>query len=89
MTQYNENISYEILENGYKIYLNGKLWIEQLDQYAKPIDESKSFEENCIAQLNEITAIAHTDTLEERVEVVESAVIDIADVLAELTESGV
>lgn len=89
MTQYNENISYEIVENGYKIYLDGKLWIEQLDQYSKPIDESKSFEENCIAQLNEITAIAQTDTLEERVEVVESAVLDIADVLAELTESGV
>lgn len=89
MTQYNENISYEILENGYKIYLDGKLWIEQLDEYAKPIDESKSFEENCLAQLEEITNTAHTDTLEERVEVVESAVMDIADVLAELTESGV
>ena len=89
MTQYNENISYEILENGYKIYLDGKLWIEQLDEYAKPIDESKSFEENCLAQLEEITAIAPTDTLEERVEVVESAVMDIADVLADLTESGV
>lgn len=89
MTQYNENISYEILENGYKIYLDGKLWIEQLDEYAKPIDESKSFEENCLAQLADITNTPHTDTLEERVEVVESAVIDIADVLAELTESGV
>ena len=89
MTQYNENISYEILDNGYKIYLDGKLWIEQLDEYAKPIDTAKTYEENCLLQLEDITATAHTDTLEERVTVVESAVMDIADVLADLTESGV
>ena len=89
MTQYNETISYEILENGYKIYLDGKLWIEQLDEYAKPIDATKTYEENCLLQLADITATAHTDTLEERVTVVESAVMDIADVLADLTESGV
>ena len=91
MTQYNENISYEILENGYKIYLDGKLWIEQLDEYAKPIDTAKTYEENCLLQLADITATAtaNTDTLEERVTVVESAVMDIADVLADLTESGV
>ena len=90
MTQYNENISHEILDNGYKIYLNGKLWIEQLDEYSKPIDATKTYEENCLLQLADITAnTANTDTLEERVTVVESAVMDIADVLADLTESGV
>ena len=91
MTQYNENISYEIVENGYKIYLDGKLWIEQLDEFAKPIDATKTYEENCLLQLADITntATAHTDTLEDRVTVVESAVMDIADVLADLTESGV
>ena len=87
MTQYNENISYEIVEKGYKIYLNGKLWIEQLDEYSKPYDKDKTYEENCLLQLADITANA--DTLEERVTVVESAVMDIADVLADLTESGV
>ena len=89
MTQYNENISYEIVDNGYKIYLDGKLWIEQLDEYSKPYDTAKTYEENCLLQLEDITATAHTDTLEERVTVVESAVMDIADVLADLTESGV
>ena len=93
MTQYNENISYEIVENGYKIYLDGKPWIEQLDEYAKPYDTAKTYEENCLLQLEDITATAtataHTDTLEDRVTVVESAVMDIADVLADLTESGV
>ena len=91
MTQYNENISYEIVDNGYKIYLDGKLWIEQLDEYSKPYDTAKTYEENCLLQLEDITATAtaHTDTLEGRVTVVESAVMDIADVLADLTESGV
>ena len=92
MTQYNEKISYEILDNGYKIYLDGKLWIEQLDEFAKPYDATKTYEENCLLQLEDITATAHTahtDTLEDRVTVVESAVMDIADVLADLTESGV
>ena len=89
MKQYNENISYEILDNGYKIYLDGKLWIEQLDEFAKPIDATKTYEENCLLQLEDITATAHTDTLEDRVTVVESAVMDIADVLADLTESEV
>ena len=91
MKQYNENISYEILENGYKIYLDGKLSIEQLAEYAKPYDTAKTYEENCLLQLEDITATAtaHTDTLEDRVTVVESAVMDIADVLADLTESEV
>ena len=56
MTQYNENISYEILENGYKIYLDGRIWIEQLDEYSKPYDKDKTYEENCLLQLADITA---------------------------------
>lgn len=70
MKQYNDNISYEIVENGYKIYLDGKLWIEQLDEYSKPYDVNKSYEENCIMQLDELTApapISETDRLEAQV----------------------
>lgn len=65
MKQYNENISYEIVENGYKIYLDGKLWIEQLDEYSKPYDVNKSYEENCIMQLDDITAPQQDPTLEQ------------------------
>lgn len=49
-------ISYEIFENGYEIYLDSKLWISQRGQYDKPIDKSKTYEENCLAQIDEITA---------------------------------
>lgn len=85
MTQYNENISYEILENGYKIYLDGKLWIEQLDEFSKPIDANKTFEENCIAQLEEITRPAEASqqmSLEDRVSDLEIAICELADSMA-------
>lgn len=65
MKKYNENISYEIVENGYKIYLDEQLWIEQLDEYSKPMDPSKTFEENCIMQLDDITASQLDPTLEQ------------------------
>ena len=50
-------ISYEIFEDGYEIYLDGTLWIKQRGEYSKPIDEAKSYEENCLAQIEEITTV--------------------------------
>ena len=50
-------ISYEIFEDGYEIYLDGTLWIKQRGEYSKPIDKDKSFEENCLAQIEEITTV--------------------------------
>lgn len=48
-------ISYKIEVNGYSIYLGGQLWITQYDEYSKPIDKSKSLEENCLLQIEDIT----------------------------------
>lgn len=50
-----KSIAYEILDDGYMIYLEGKPWISQQGLYGKPIDKSKSFEENCLLQIEEIT----------------------------------
>ena len=50
-------IAYEILEDGYEIYLDGTLWIKQRWQYGKPVDSAKSYEENCLAQIDEITTV--------------------------------
>ena len=50
-------ISYEIFEDGYEIYLDGTLWIKQRGEYSKPIDKELSFEENCLAQIEEITKV--------------------------------
>ena len=50
-------IAYEIFEDGYEIYLDGTLWIKQRGQYGKPIDSAKSYEENYLAQIEEITTV--------------------------------
>lgn len=46
------NLTYEILENGYKILNNGKPWIVQLEPCIP--NPSKSYEENAKAQIEEI-----------------------------------
>jgi hypothetical protein len=56
------SISYKIEENGYSIYLGGQLWITQYDQYSKPMDNTKSIEENCLLQIEDITKPYETDT---------------------------
>lgn len=48
----NKQVSYEVIENGYKIYLAGQLWIHQYEPYIP--DKSKSYEENAVAQIEEI-----------------------------------
>ena len=69
-------ISYEILTNGYNIYLDENLWISQVGQFGKPIDESKTYEENCLAQIDEITTVVEPKpyTQEQYDAVVESLV---------------
>ena len=52
-----QTILYEIFEDGYEIYLDGTLWIKQRGEYSKPIDKELSFEENCLAQIEEITIV--------------------------------
>ena len=54
-------IAYKRFEDGYEIYLDGTLWIKQRGQYGKPVDSAKSYEENCLAQIEEITTVPETD----------------------------
>ena len=48
----NKQVSYEVTNDGYKIFLDGQLWIHQYEPYIP--DKSKSYEENAIAQIEEI-----------------------------------
>ena len=57
-------IAYEILSDGYMIYLDGKAWIKQRGDYGKPMDSSKSYEENCLLQIEDITAEPKTDDID-------------------------
>ena len=53
----NKKIEYEILDDGYDIYLGGNLWITQHAQYGKPIDPNGTYEENCKKQIEQITTV--------------------------------
>ena len=46
------NLEYKILENGYQILNDGKVWIEQIEPFIP--DKSKSYEENAKAQIAEL-----------------------------------
>ena len=59
-----KNIAYEILEDGYMIYLDGKPWIKQRGIYGKPMDASKTYEENCLLQIEDITAEPEKDDID-------------------------
>lgn len=67
-----EQLTYTILENGYKIKLDGKDWIEQIGQYSKPMDDTKSFEENCLLQIEDLTKEVESYGVEEKVKNLES-----------------
>ena len=73
-------IAYKILEDGYEIYLDGTLWIKQRGEYSKPIDKDKSFEENCIAQIEEITTVVEPTLSDEYMAGYEQALLDLAEV---------
>ena len=81
MIKYNDNISYKILANGYEIYLDGVLWITQYEPYGHPMDKNKSYEENCLLQIEELTAPVEPDMTEQRLSDLEDAVIELASLV--------
>lgn len=81
------NLTYNILENGYQILNDGKVWIEQIEPFIP--DKSKSYEENAKAQIAELleqqeSAKQEQTTLEE----LQQQVTDLQLALAELVEGG-
>ena len=52
--RFNEKYEYEILDNGYDIYIDGRLTITQHDQYSNIYKPNGTFEENAIAQITDL-----------------------------------
>ena len=68
---YNGIYEYEVFNDGYDIYKDNVLLISQREPYGKPIDNQLTFEENCLMQLENITAeeqISDEMSLEDKVE---------------------
>jgi len=77
-------LTYDILDNGYVIKLEGKKWIEQLGENSKPMDSTKTFEENCLLQIEDLTKEVAEETPE-----IELVKTDVADLKAKDLENKV
>ena len=89
-----ERISYEILENGYRINLDGQQWIHQYEPYIP--NPSISYEENAIAQIEELVAMhenANNEQMEkeqliEQVKLQDEAINELASLVSDLMMKG-
>lgn len=72
----NKEVSYEVVEKGYKIYLGGVLWITQEEPYI-PYPEL-SYEENAIKQIEEICTVSKPEpTVEEQITEMQLAITEL------------
>ena len=63
-TKYNDRLSYKIVENGYEIYIDGKLVITQYKTEKEDLTHvykaDGTYEENCMLQLQDLEAGMNT-----------------------------
>ena len=89
-----DRITYEILENGYRINLDGKPWIHQYEPYIP--NPSISYEENAIAQIEELAAMHENakneqmekEALIEQVKLQDEAINELASLVSDLMMKG-
>ena len=90
----NKQVSYEVIDNGYKIYLDGQLWIHQYEPYIP--NPSISYEENAIAQMEELVAMHENakneqmekEALIEQVKLQDEAINELASLVSDLMMKG-
>ena len=81
------NLTYNILENGYQILNDGKVWIEQIAPFIP--NKDLSYEENAQAQIAELVANEEAAKKEQAtLEELQQQVTDLQLALAELVEGG-
>lgn len=78
------NLTYEILENGYRILNNNEVWLEQIEPYIP--HPSKTYEENAQIQIAEL--IKSREEAEEKQATLEDLANDITDIQVALAELG-
>ena len=81
------NLEYKILENGYQILNDGKVWIEQIEPFIP--DKSKSYEENAKAQIAELLEQQESAKQEQAtMEEMQQQITDLQLAVVELAEGG-
>jgi len=79
--------SYEIVENGYFILINGQKVIHQYEPFIP--DPNKTYEENAIAQIEEMKeADKREEETKTKLEELEEQVTDLQIAMTEMYESG-
>lgn len=58
------NYSYEVYDDGYEIFGDGVKIIKQREPYGKPIDRTKSYEENAILHIESLLTPKPVDNQE-------------------------
>lgn len=82
----NKQISYEVIDDGYKIYLDGQLWIHQYEPFIP--NPSKSYEENALAQMEELYNGYQASLKEQQEQAsIQDQITDIELAIAELYEA--
>ena len=83
----NKPISYEVLVNGYAIYLDGKLWIKQTEPYIPY--SSMSYENGCLEQIKEICSKKEDaiEVLKKNIEVMQQNIEALKNSTATLTNN--
>lgn len=65
------NLTYEIKENGYVIYKDGKLWITQYEPYIP--NPALTYKENAIKHIEELNAPSEPNVdIEEKISILEA-----------------
>lgn len=83
-----DNYTYEVTENGYYIYINGKKIIHQYEPYIP--NKSISYEENAKAQIEELKkAKEASQNKKTSIEQMQQDITDLQLALVELYELGV
>ena len=86
----NKKVSYEVKENGYKIYLDGVEFIHQYEPFIP--NKELSYEENALAQIEELVAMHENakneqmekEALMEQVKLQDEAINELASLVSEL-----
>ena len=82
-----QEVSYEVTENGYMIYLGGKPWISQNEPYIPYPD--LGYEESCLKQIEELVVQSEQPvkpTTEEKIAELEEQLEIQAQTITELAE---
>lgn len=86
----NKELSYEVLEDGYKIYLDGMDFIHQYEPFIP--NPKLTYEENALAQMEELVAMHENakneqmekEALMEQVKLQDEAINELASLVSEL-----